>query len=333
MESPASPRVFATRALPGQAFGTLPERVRLETWERPEAPTPADLRARAGRAEGLLCLLSDRIDAELLAACPQLRVVSSCSVGLDHVDVAAASRRGIAVGFTPGVLVETTAELAFGLLLAAARRIPEADRYVRTGRWAPGAQWDPELLLGRDLYGATLGVLGLGAIGRAVARRALGCGMRCLGWTRSGRSVPGVESASLGQILERVDFLSVHLALAPETRGLLGREALARLRPGAVLVNTARGGIVDEAALAEGLHSGRIGAAALDVFEREPLDLRSPLLDAPNLVLTPHIGSATRATRARMGDLAVENLLAGLAGRRPRHCANPELFSAAGPGR
>jgi glyoxylate reductase len=307
------PRVYATRRLPGRAFAALGERVKLEVWPGSGAPEPGELLRGAARAEGLLCLLTDRIDAALLAACPHLRVISSCSVGLDHVDLAEAARRGIRVGHTPGVLAETTADLAFGLLLAAARRIVEADRFVRAGGWTREHRWDPDAFLGPDVHGATLGVVGLGEIGRALAKRAQGFGMRVLGWSRSPREVPGVERVALPALLRASDFVSLHVALAPETRGLLGRAELSQLRPGAVLVNAARGGILDEDALAEGLRSGRIAAAALDVFSREPLDPASPLLSAPNLVLTPHIGSASVATRTRMADLAVENLLAGLA--------------------
>jgi len=317
----ARPRVFATRRLPGAALERLAGAVDLAVWPRPEAPSPGALADGCRAAEGLLCLLSDRIDADLLAAAPRLRAISSCSVGLDHVDLAAATARGIPVGFTPGVLTETTAELALGLLFAAARRIVEADREVRAGAWTEA--WDPTGLLGRDLHGATLGVIGLGAIGRAVATRAGALGMRILGWSRSRRAVPGVESVELDALLERSDFLSVHVALTPETRGLLGPRALGRVRRGAILVNTARGEIVDEAALADALRSGWLAGAALDVFACEPLPAGSPLLGVPNLILTPHIGSATVATRARMADLAVDNLLAGLAGRPMPHCANP----------
>ncbi len=321
------PRVFATRRLPGAALERLTGAVDLCVWPLPDAPPLAALAEGSREAEGLLCLLSDRIDAELLAASPRLRAISSCSVGLDHVDLAAATARGIPVGHTPGVLTETTAELAVGLLFAAARRIVEADRHVREGRWKEA--WDAWGLLGRDLRGATLGVIGLGAIGRAVAERAGALGMRVLGWSRSRRAVAGVEAAAFDELLRRSDFVSVHVALTPETRGLLGAQALARMRPGAILVNTARGGIVDEAALVEGLRSGRIAAAALDVFAREPLPAESPLLCAPNLILLPHIGSATVATRARMAELAVENLLAGLAGRPMPRCANPEVEGSA----
>lgn len=322
------PVVFATRDLPGTALGRLAGQVDLEVWSGTSGPDPESLRAGANGADGLLCVLSDRVDSALLGACPRLRAISSVSVGLDHVDLAAATACGIAVGHTPGVLAETTADLAFALLLASARRVVEADRALREGAWSPERHWDPAGWLGRDVHGATLGVIGLGAIGRAVAARGRGFGMRVIGWTRSGRAVEGVESVALEPLLERSDFVSVHVALAPETRGLLGARALARMRRGAFLVNTARGGIVDEDALVEALEREHLGGAALDVFAREPLPVASPLLRAPNLVLTPHIGSASVATRVRMADLAVENLLAGLAGEPMPHCANPDFAAA-----
>jgi glyoxylate reductase len=327
------PRVFATRRLPGAALERLARHSRLEVWPEPEPPPAAELVRRTAAADGLLCLLTDRVDAGLLAACPRLRAISSCSVGVDHVDLAAASRLGIPVGHTPGVLAETTADLAFGLLLAAARRIPEADRFVRAGGWTQARRWDPEGFLGRDLHGAVLGIVGLGAIGRAVARRAAGFSMRVLGWSRSPRApsaLAGVERVALDALLAQADFVTLHVALAAETQGLLGRDAIARMKPGAVLVNAARGGILDEAALAEALAEGRLAGAALDVFAREPLEADSPLLAAPRLVLTPHIGSASVATRQRMAELAVDNLLAGLEGRPMPHCANPEFATARG---
>ena len=323
MESGERPRVFATRRLPGGVLERLGAAADLEVWPGSKAPTREALLSGSRDAEGLLCLLTDRIDADLIASSLRLRAISSVSVGLDHVDLEAATARGIPVGHTPGLLTDTTAELALGLLLAAARRIVEADRYLRAGRWTEA--WNPSELLGRDLHGATLGVIGLGAVGCALATRARALGMRVLGWSRSGRATAGVEIVELEDLLERSDFVSVHVARTPETRGLLGHRALARMRPGAFLVNTARGGIVDEAALAAALRSGRLAGAALDVFDREPLPPGSPLLDAPNAILTPHIGSATVATRVRMAELAVENLLAGLAGRPMPRCANREV--------
>jgi glyoxylate reductase len=300
-------------------------------WPHSGPPDREALTAGAREAEGLLCLLTDAIDAEFLEVCPRLRVISSCSVGLDHVDLERATRRGIPVGYTPGVLAETTADLAFALLLAAARRIVEADGFLRAGRWTWERRWDPDGFLGRDVYGATLGVIGLGAIGQAVAARARGFGMRVLGWSRTPRKLAGVEFVELSELLAASQFVTVHVALTPETRGLLDASALARMREDAILVNTARGGIVDEVALSATLRSGRLAGAALDVFASEPLDSSSPLLDAPNLVLTPHIGSASVATRSRMADLAVENLVCGLEGRAMPRCANPG-FAAFAPG-
>ncbi|MFI5321451.1 MAG: 2-hydroxyacid dehydrogenase [Myxococcota bacterium] len=315
-------RVFATRELPGAPWELVREAAELRVWEGEDAAPRELLLGEAARCEGLIVTLVDRVDAELLAAAPRLRVVSSCSVGVDHVDLGAARARGVRVGHTPGVLTEATADLAFALLLAAARRIPEADRFVRDGSWRKA--WEPTLLLGCELAGATLGVIGLGAIGRAVARRAAGFGMRVAAWTRSGRGGAGIESVpTLDALLARADVVSVHVARTPETLGLIGARELALMKPGALLVNTARGGIVDERALCEALASGRLGAAALDVFAAEPLPGDSPLLAAPNLVLAPHIGSATRETRARMAELCVRNLLAGLRGEELPHCANP----------
>ena len=325
-----APRVFATRALPGPPLERLARSVDLDVWPERSAPPPEALAARLADADGLLCLLTDRIDAGLLARAPSLRALSSVSVGVDHIDLVAATARGVPVGHTPGVLTETTADLTFALMLAAARRVPEADRFVRDGGWRPESVWEPDLLLGRDVHGATLGVIGFGAIGRAVARRAIGFGMRVLTWTRTPRP-PGdlgdhVEAVALPELLATADFVSVHVALTPETRGLLDARALGAMKPGAILVNTARGGIVDESALAAALRDGRLAAAGLDVFAHEPLERTSPLLGLANVVLSPHIGSASRATRTRMAELAVDNLLAALDGRPMVACANPEVY-------
>lgn len=327
MASDSRPRIFATRSLPGPAFERLGAETDLQVWQEAAPPAPEQLREACTAAEGLLCILTDRVDEALYEAAPRLRVVSSCSVGVDHVDMERATKRGIPVGHTPGVLTETTADLAFALLLAAARRVAEADRFVREGRWRAELGWQPDLLLGRDLYGACLGIVGLGAIGRAVARRAAGFGMRVLGWNRTPRDVSGVEAVPLAELLRRADFVSVHVALSSETRGLLGAVELGRMRPGAVLVNTARGGVVDESALEEALRSGRLAAAGLDVFAEEPLPSSSGLLRLPNVVFTPHIGSASIATRERMTALAVENLLAGLRGEPLPRCANPAVYA------
>ena len=248
------------------------------------------------------------------------------SVGVDHIDVTAATARGIPVGYTPGVLVDTTADACFALMLAAARRIAEGDRFIRAGHWRAENPWSPDFFVGKDVAGATLGIVGLGEIGQAMARRAAGFGMRILGWNRSARDIPGVQQVDLDTLLRESDFVSVNVALAEETRGLLDRDRLALMQHDAVLVNTARGGIVDEDALFEALSQGRLAAAGLDVFEREPVGDAHPLLTLPNVVVTPHIGSATLSTRAKMADMAVENLLAGFSGDRMPHCVNPEVY-------
>ena len=324
-------RVFVTRQLVGNALERLAQHVEVDLWTGEGQPDAATMRARLAGCDGLLCLLTDRVDASLIEACPSLRAVASCSVGLDHVDVKALTARKIPLGYTPGVLVETTADLAFALLLSASRRIVEADRFVREGHWTPARKWEPDMLVGRDLSGATLGIIGLGEIGQAVARRARGFGMRIISWTRSGRTADGIESVSLDTLLSESDFVSLHVALAPETRNLLDAKALSRMKPGAVLINTARGGIIDEVALATALREGKLAAAGLDVFEKEPVALDHPLLQLPNVVVAPHIGSASIATRTKMADLTVDNILAGLTGKPMRHCANPEVYGALMP--
>jgi glyoxylate reductase len=297
-------------------------------WERIEDPPPRDvLLAEAESAQGIVSLLTDRMDEELFAGARNLRVVSNVAVGYDNVDVEAATRRGIVVTNTPGVLTEATADFAWALLMAAARRIPEADRYTRSGRWT---SWQPTLLLGQDVHGQTIGIVGMGRIGSAVARRALGFGMRVLYHDQfrqpDRESELGIEYRELEDLLRESDFVSIHTPLAAQTRHLINRERLALMKPTAVLVNTARGPVVDEQALYEALAQGRIAAAGLDVFEVEPLPADSLLLVLDNVVLAPHIASATHATRARMAELAAENCVAVLNGRRPLNPVNPEVL-------
>jgi len=320
------PTVFVSHDLRGldaggpDLLGPLRALARIETVPAGAAPlSHAALVAGAAQADGLLCVLTDRVDASLIEAAPRLRVISTVSVGVDHVDLDAARRRGIAVGHTPGVLTETTAELTLALILAASRRIAEADRFVRAGGWSPERPWAPDMMLGRDLAGATLGLVGLGAIGRAVAERVRGFGMRVVGWSRSAPDVPGVEPVALDALLAESDVVSLHVALTPETRHLIDGAALARMKPDAILVNTARGPVVDEAALCAHLERGHLAGVALDVFETEPLAATSPLLAHERVVLAPHIGSASIRTRRRMVALAVENLVAGLQGRPLSH--------------
>lgn len=296
-------RCFVTRVLPGTALDRLAASGHeVGVWPRDRPPSPEELRERVRDAEGLLCMLTDRIDAALLDAAPGLRAISNYAVGSDNVDREATAARDIPVGVTADVLTGATADLAFALMLAAARRLPEAAAAVRDGGWGT---WQPEGWLGHDVHGATLLVVGPGRIGRAVAQRALGFDMTVL---TAGRHDP------LAELLPRADLVSLHAPLSPATRHLIDADALRAMKPTAILVNTGRGGLVDQAALRAALHDGEIAAAALDVTTPEPLPPDDPLLDAPNLLVTPHIGSATHTARRRMADLAVDNLLAGLAG-------------------
>lgn len=321
-----SKRVFVTHQLPGDRIHDLAGNCDLNVWMGPGLLSAPGLREELADCEGLICLLTDRVDAQLVEAMPKLEFVSSMSVGVDHVDVAALSERGIPLGHTPGVLVNTTADLTFALLLAAARRLGEADRFVRQGNWTAENAWSPDFFTGKDISGATLGIVGLGEIGQAVARRAAGFGMEVLAWNRTPRDVPGVESVSLEELLLRSDFVSVHVALTEGTRNLMNADRIGLMKPGSVLVNTARGGIVDEAALADALGSGHVYAAGIDVFEREPVPADNPLLSYSNVVVAPHIGSATTLTRAKMADLAVENALAALHGQPMPNCVNPAVY-------
>jgi glyoxylate reductase len=305
----AQPRVFVTRRLPGDALDRLAAEHDVEVWPERVPPPRDELMRRAPELEGLLSLLTDPVDAELIEAGPRLRAISNYAVGVDNVDVEAATARGIPVGNTPDVLTESTADLALALMLGIARRLAEGEAFVRAGEWVT---WEPGLMLGRDLHGATVGIVGYGRIGKAVGRRLDGFGCDVLTNTRA-------DPASLDELLERSDFVTVHCPLTPQTRGLIGEDALRRMKPTAYLVNTARGPIVDTNALARALHAGELAGAALDVTDPEPLPGDHPLLEAPNLLVVPHIGSATHATRERMADMAVNNLLAGLAGRPMPH--------------
>jgi glyoxylate reductase len=311
-------RVFVTRRLPGSAVERLAAEHEVEVWPETMPPSPRVLRARAPALEGLLTMLTDTLDAALIDAAPRLRAIANYAVGVDNIDLEAATARGIPVGNTPDVLTESTADLALALILGIARRLTESDAYVRRGEWRT---WDPTLLLGRDLHGATVGIVGFGRIGRAVARRVEGFGCQVLQTSRGG----GIE---LPELLARSDFVTLHAPFTDETRGLIDAEALAQMKPTAYLVNSARGPLVDTAALARALHGGELAGAALDVTDPEPLPGDHPLLDAPNLLVLPHVGSATHATRERMAEMAVDNLLAGLAGERMPNCANPEVYES-----
>jgi len=313
--------VLVTRRLPDGGTDPLHEAALTVVQREEDDPYDhAELVALAPTVDGIVCLLTDRIDREVLAAgaAGRLRVVANVAVGYDNIDVDAATELGVAVCNTPGVLDETTADLAFALILAASRRCSEAERDLRAGRWVG---WGVNQYLGHDVHGATLGLVGYGRIGRAVARRAAGFGMRVLHHTRHDTGEAGWV-ADLHDLLATADVVSLHVPLTPHTQHLIGAAELARMRRSAVLVNTSRGPVVDEAALAAALTEGRIFAAGLDVFEHEP-QVHPDLLQAPHTVLLPHIGSATHATRTRMARLACSGVVAVLAGHRP-----PNLVTA-----
>jgi glyoxylate reductase len=304
-------RCFVTRRLPGTALERLSGAHEVEIWPERLPPDPDRLRAGAEKAQGLLTMLSDRVDAALIEACPELRAIANYAVGFDNIDLDAASARDIQVGNTPDVLTDATADLAFALLMAAARKLPQAMADVSKGDWLT---WEPARYLGASVHGATLGIIGMGRIGAAVARRGRGFDMEVI-HSDIGGGLP------LEELLERSDFVSLHAPLTPETHHLIDADALSRMRSSAILVNTARGPMVDQQALAQALREGTIAGAALDVTDPEPPDRNDPLLSAPNLIVTPHIGSATRAAREQMADMAVDNLLAGLDGRPMPHPA------------
>jgi len=326
-------RVFVARRIPEEGLAPLRVAATVDLWDDDLPPSRAELLAHAGGVDGLLSLLTDRVDDELLdAAGAQLKVVANLAVGFDNIDVPACTRRGIPVGNTPGVLTETTADLAFILMMAAARRLKEAIDYVREDRWQT---WGPLLLLGVDVHGATLGIVGFGRIGREMARRAAGFSMRVL-YHDVQRATPEDEAAlgatfvPLETLLAESDFVTLHVNLTAETRHLVDGRALGRMKPTAVLVNTSRGPVVDQQALFEALRDGTIFAAGLDVTDPEPMPADDPLLSLPNCIVVPHIASATHVTRGKMARIAAENILAGLRGERLRACVNPEVYERVG---
>jgi glyoxylate reductase len=327
-------RVFVTRSLPGPALEVLKQKCELEVNPEDRVLTRNELIEGVKGKDGLLCLLTDKIDAEVMdAAGPNLKVISNYAVGYDNIDVDEATRRGIAVTNTPGVLTETTADLTWAILMAVARRIVEADNFLRTGQWRG---WAPSLMLGHDVYGKTLGIVGLGRIGRAVAKRARGFDMKVLYYDvkrdeQAEREV-GVIYTSLESLLKESDFVSIHAPLTEKTRHLIGEKELRLMKPTAFLVNAARGPLVDEAALIRALKEKWIAGAALDVFEKEPY-VPPELIQMKNVVLVPHIGSASVETRSKMAMMAVENLLAVLEGKIPPNLVNPEVVQKLNLGR
>ncbi len=320
MSHPA-PRVLLTVPLASDLMSILGGAEIVQVTER------AELEALLPSADALVCLLSDRLDAPTIARGTRLRVIANYAVGFDNVDVNEATRRGVVVCNTPDVLTDATADLTMALLLAAARRLPEGEAMVRTGAWVG---WSPEQMLGADLAGKTVGLIGFGRIGQAVARRARGFGLRVIYHARS-RAPGDVETpleaarVELNELLAVSDFVSLHCPLTPETRGLIGPAELARMKPEAFLINTARGACIDEDALAAALESGHLAGAALDVFADEP-NVPARLLRAPRTLLLPHVGSATGGTRRRMAELCVRGVAAVLAGERPKNVVNPQVW-------
>ncbi|NNC93848.1 MAG: D-glycerate dehydrogenase [Acidimicrobiia bacterium] len=323
-----TPQVVITRRPPGPAIPRVELEAQVWLWAE-DRPIPVDeLRSAAVGADGLYCMLTDTIDAALLDVAPDLRVVSTMSVGTDHIDLAACSARGIPVGHTPHVLNETTADTAFALLLAAARRLGEGRDFVRVGEWQ---RWEPDLLLGHDVHGSTLGIVGLGRVGEAIARRAAAFDMRVLYSARRRRpeaeSQLGVLFRDLAELLAESDHVVIATPLTPATEHLIDARALSKMKSTATLVNISRGGTVDSDALAEALREGTIASAGLDVTDPEPIPADHPLVGLDNCFIIPHLGSSSRRTREAMATLAADNLLAGLHGERLPACANPEVYA------
>jgi glyoxylate reductase len=339
------PKVFVTRIIRDKGLDLVKEACQADIWPEELPPEREVLLERVRGVDGLLCLLTDRIDSEVMdAAGPRLRVISNHAVGFDNIDLAAATARGIPVGNTPGILTDATADMAFTLMLAAGRRVVEAEKFLRAGKWKT---WGPSLLLGADFVGATLGIIGFGRIGQAMAKRASGFDMQVLFFDPSAAPtrprLSGTMSAApisslplkadkspfstdLDTLLSESDFVSIHVPLTEETRHLVNAEFLAKMKPNAVLVNTSRGGVVDQAALYETLKERRIFAAALDVTDPEPLPLDSPLLELDNCIILPHIASASVKSRDMMALISAKNLIAGLNGEYLPHCANMEVY-------
>ena len=322
------PAVLVTQKIPARALALVQAVCDVQFDPQDQRLTPEALRQAVVGKEGMICLVTDQVDAQLLAAGTTLKVVANVAAGYDNIDVQAATQRGIVVTNTPGAVTEATADLTWGLLLSIARRIPEGDRYIRAGKWN---EWKFMFMLGCDVYDHTLGIIGMGRIGQAVARRAQGFGMRVLYHNRRRLEVTleqalGATWVELPTLLQQADFVSVHVPLTAETTHRISEAELRMMQPTAYLINTARGAVVDEAVLVRALSEGWIAGAALDVFEREP-EMQQALLALENVVLVPHIGSASVATRTRMAVMAAENLLAALRGERPPHVVNPDVYA------
>lgn len=322
------PKVYITRRIPEQILSVIESQYEVRMWNEEDVVVPREvLEKEITNIDGLFCLLTEQIDQILLDKASRLKVISNMAVGFNNIDVTAATRRGIMVTNTPGVLTETTADLTFALLMATARRLVEASDYLRQGYWST---WSPMLLTGQDIYGATLGIIGMGRIGEALVKRARGFDMKVLYHNRSrnqeAEQALGVTFVEKEVLLRESDFVCVLVPYSPETKNLIGQDELALMKQTAVLINTSRGGIVNESALYNALIEGKIWAAGLDVFESEPVSKENPLLTLPNVVALPHIGSASVKTRLEMANLAARNLCLALAGENPPHLVNPEAL-------
>ncbi|HZQ08031.1 MAG TPA: D-glycerate dehydrogenase [Anaerolineae bacterium] len=321
------PKVFVSRIIPDEGLNLILEACDAEVWQEELPPPHNVLLEKIKDKVGLLSLLTDKIDAELMDLNPQLRVVSNYAVGFDNIDIQAATERGLPVGNTPGVLTDTTADFAFTLLMSAARRVVEGADYVRAGKWKT---WGPKLLTGVDIHGATLGLVGFGRIGQAMAKRASGFDMRVLYYDQYRREdleqSMGVTFVDMDTLLRESDFVSIHTDLNASTRHLFNANAFSKMKTTAILINSARGPIVDPNALYDALSAGKIRAAALDVTEPEPINMDSPLVHMPNCLIVPHIASASIATRGKMAEIAAKNLIAGVNGERLVTPVNPEVY-------
>ncbi|RKL63626.1 D-glycerate dehydrogenase [Thermoanaerobacteraceae bacterium SP2] len=321
------PKVYITRQIPEEGLNIIKEVADMKIWEDEMPPSREVLLGEIEWVDGLVSLLTDKIDAELMEKAKKLKVVSNYAVGFDNIDLKEATRRGIMVTNTPGVLTETTADLTFALMMASARRLVEADKYVRVGRWKT---WGPMLMLGQDLYGATLGLIGLGRIGYAVAKRAKGFDMNVIYYSTHRKEEAekelGIKYVDLEQLLKESDFVSLHVPLTSDTKHLINKNTLSLMKKTAILINTARGPVVDEDALYEALVNKKIYAAGLDVMNPEPPSSDNPLLKLDNVIVLPHIASASIKTRTKMAIMAAENLVAGLKGEIPRNLVNVEVL-------
>ena len=322
------PKVYVTRKLPERGLKIIKEHFDAEVWPEYAPPPKKVIIRKAANVDALVSLLSDKIDAKVFDAAPKLKIVSQLAVGFDNIDLKEATKRGIYVTNTPEVLTDTTADFAWALLMALARRVVEADKYVRTGKWVVG--WHPEMLQGRDIYGATMGVVGAGRIGYEVARRAKGFKMKILYYDVIPRPEMekdfGAKKVDLDTLLEEADFVSLHVPLMKETLHLIDESKLRKMKKTAYLINNSRGPVVDEEALIKALKEGWIAGAGLDVFEQEPTPKNNPLLKMENIIVAPHISSASYETRSRMAEMVAENLLAYFAKKKPPNLVNPDVM-------